>query len=167
MTVEKYYFTYGFIVKKAAYLEHFGYTLNNLPEDYVYDTVEGKEEALYEWIEDEHHGGKQVVVDGVNYIAQFFTHDDELYPDYMVIGIDQGSMEKFSGTFTPGTNCNPKDRIRTLTRNEDWVKIIQDSVHYSYTAARDGDHGVPDPEYADLRRVPGVHITTDDCTCCS
>lgn len=177
MTVTKYYFTFGFLVKKQAYLEHFGYTLDNLPEEYQYDrpdeevteedAKEAAEESMFEWINDDHFGGKQVEVDGVNYIVRFFTHDNELSEDYVVVGIDHGSMDKFSGSFTPGTNCTPQDRIRTLTRNEDWIKMIQDSDKYSYTGSGDVDYGVPDPGYSSLYRIPTVHITTDDCECCS
>ena len=75
-------------------------------------------------------------------------------------------MDRWDATRTSGTNCNPKHRIQTLTHNEDWIKMIQESDRHC-TNYKNIDYGVQDPKYKSFYICPCVYITTNDCDCCS
>jgi len=175
MTINKYYHTFGFLVKKEDYLRYFGFTKENLPEEYretdgdYVQTDDDLDTALYEWIHDTHGNSLElervIEVDGVNFIVRSFTHDTK-YEDYVVVGIDLGTLDRWDGARENGTNCSPKNRIRTLARNEDWIKMIQACDRHC-TSYVDIDYGVKDPECESFYICPVVRISTDDCDCCS
>jgi len=171
MTIDKYYHTFGFLIRREDYLKYFGFTKENIPPEYKSEetTKDDLDECLYEWIT-ETHGNRltlerEFVVDGVEYIVRGFTHDTNK-EDYVVVGIDMGVIDRWEGTQVDGTNCFPKDRIRTLARNKDWIEMIQGSdKHCTYYDPI--EYGVQDPKYKKFFICPVVYITTDDCDCCS
>lgn len=170
MTINTYYHTFGFQIRKEDYLKHFGFTKENIPADYTEDVTDDDMEALlHDWIIETHGQGftlyRTFEVDGVEYIVRGFAHDTDK-DDYVVVGIDMGAIDRWDGTRVDGTNCFPKDRIRTLVRNKDWIKIIQASDKHC-THSDPIDYGVQDSEYPKLSICPVVYITTDDCDCCS
>ena len=171
MTINKYYYTFGFLVKRETYLKYFGFTKENLPEDYRTEdaTEDDLNDFMYEWILDTHGRGymseREIEVDGVKYIVRGFTHDS-VKADYVVVGIDMGAIDRWDGTRVEGTNCILKDRIQTLVRNKDWIEMIQAcDKHCTYYDLI--DYGVPDPKYKKFSICPAVYTTTDDCDCCS
>ncbi len=175
MTINYYYYTFGFLIKKEAYLKYYGFVKENIPKEYCpvepqeNDHDDWKEDALYEWILETHDNGyattRKIEVDGVEYIVRGFTHDTDM-DEYVVVGIDLGAMDRWEGTKVDGTNCFPKDRIKTLVKNPDWIKMIQECDKHC-TFYNKVDYGVPDPKYPKFSICPSVRVSTDDCDCCS
>jgi hypothetical protein len=187
MTVGVYYHIFGFLVKKDDYLRHFGYVLKNLPEFYkaeVEGEVEGEDEngffedALDEWIRDEHGNGfcfyKNITVNSVNhgsctYTLRGFTHDDK-FSEYLVIGIDLGSIDRWDGTRRDGTGdyiYNPQKWIRDLAKSPEWISLIQACGSKNCTRYDQIEYGIQHPIYEKSSISPAVYLTTDDCDCCS
>jgi hypothetical protein len=108
------------------------------------------------------------MVDGKEFIARGYVHSDEKYVDkYYIIGIDLGSIDRWDGTIAQTNIDNAKEEIKTLVQNEEWKNIIQKSEARNCTYYSIIDFGVQHPKYDTSSIGPSVHITKDDCDCCS
>ena len=170
MTITTYYNVFGFLIKKSDYLKCFGYTMENLPEDYDQD-----ESVLFDWIVDEHYGNpyslyKVFEIDGLVYTLRGFTHDSDL-AEYLVIGVDLGSIDRETGkrtekTYTDDEDFKPTNLIQGLFDEPDWLKLIQECDKYNGWYVEE-DWRIPHPIREGTWISPQVYITTDDCDCCS
>jgi len=174
--INTYYMTFGFLVKAKDYLTHFGYTKENLPEERLPERKDGwddarwneaLDEALSEWISDSHGGAiawfKKIEVRGVEFVVRDFIYDSRK-SDYIVVGVDLGSIDRWKGLGDAGVgadNCDPRDRIKPLAQDADWIKLIQACDIYSYDYSKI-DYGVEHPKDGNWI-CPSTEVSTDDC----
>lgn len=172
MTINCYYHTFGFLVKLDDFFKHLGYTIDNVPDDWKNGSDQNDpsylEDALNDWICDEigiWGWTREFDVDGIKYIARGFTHDTDK-ENYVVVGIDLGSINRWDGTRKDGSNYNFIEMICTLSQNQDWIKMIQKSDRNT-TICNNYEYVVQNMKYKNIYLCPSVYITTDDCDCCS
>ena len=169
MTIESWYFTFGFKVKKDAYLKIRGYTMENIPKEYLKDGMTDDElkDIFNEWILECCPGfalQDKFSIDGIDFIGRGFTHESE-FEDYVVVGIDMGQIDRWEATREMNTR-DVKEEIVALTGKQEWITAIQNAGHNT-TFFSKVPYGVEDPKYESYSICPSVHITADDCDCCS
>lgn len=169
MTIGIWYFTFGFKIKKDAYLEIRGYTFENIPAEYRKEgmTSDEQKEALDEWISESCPGfalQDKFSIDGIDFVGRGFTHESE-FEDYVVVGIDMGQIDCWEATGEISKR-NPREEIKALTSKQEWINAIQNTdkncTYYSKV-----EYGIDDPKYKSFSICPTIHVTQDDCDCCS
>jgi len=182
MTINTYYLTFGFRVNINDCLKLWGFSPDTIPENLI---EQYKDDTNYTdiwdyvrcWFEDneifEDHNegwgvGYRFKVDDKPFIARGYVHSDEKYVDkYYIIGVDLGSIDRWNGTITQANIKNAKEEIKELVQNEEWKNIIQNSEAPNCTYYSIIDYGVQDLKYDKFSICPSVHLTKDDCDCCS
>ena len=182
MTIYTYYLTFGFRVNINDCLKIWGFSpetiSKELVEQYKDDTDYTKiEDYVRCWFEDnelfDNHNegyavGYRFIIDGKQFIARGYVHSDEKYVDkYYVIGLDLGTIDRWDGSITQANIESAKEEIKTLVQNEEWKNAIQNSKSPNCTYYSLIDYGVQHPKYDKFSVCPSVHITKNDCDCCS
>lgn len=174
MTVEIYYLTYGFKVKLSSYMEMMGYSIDKLTKEIrnLFGECRTDKEILCSWFSYEHMiggftGFHKFEIDNVKFIVRSYTHDQEEHGEFLVIGVDVGHIDKFNGSINKTEHCG-KENLKTLVKQEKWVKLITESEAYNQTCYNSKmDYGVMHSKFGRAYIEPAIHITTDDCDCCS
>ena len=81
--------------------------------------------------------------------------------------MELGSLDRFDGTIIQTNLENAKEAIKTLVNNEEWKSAIQKSRADNCKYYSLEDFGVQDPKYEKWSIAPSLHITKNDCDCCS
>lgn len=176
MTITTYYITFGFKVKISSLMKIKGYTLEKLTEqtrleceEYLHEPTD--DSTVEEWFREEYLGGgyagrRELEIDGVKFIIRGFTHDKEAYDEYVVVGVDLGTVEDFGGMLA-STNRNAKADLCRLVKNPDWAKLIQECEDHNAMFHDMIDYGAPSLKYKGSCVEPQIFFTSNDCGCCS
>lgn len=161
-------------MKRKDYCELYGYTLENIPKEYR-DAYEGEnlEDALFEWIGEEHDNAvtlaKSIVVNNHKFVVRGFTHDSESDEyesyEYVVVGVDLGQVDRYEGTMQVPENKGCSKHL--LIKDAKWREIIINNKNVNLIYVSRYYFGIPDPENENYNIIPCVYITQDDCKCCS
>ena len=169
MTIDTYYYTFGFLVPIDECYELLGFTAENF-------TAEKREKLIDEWdieleITDEDFPHAwfdcaylesrkyEFEVDGKTFIARRFSNDHE-NGKYLVVGIAIGEMNRFSGKYTSHTKIKDglKQQIIPLAQNQKWQKAIQKSEFKNCTLYDSAEYSVP---FKSFSLGPSVFTTTN------
>lgn len=177
MTITMYFMTFGFQVKIVDVMKSFGFTLDNITDEWREQYAEENgdngtdEEVLEFWFEREFFGNgpddtiHQFEINDVQFVVRQYTHDNKESEKFLVVGVDIGTIDNFNGTVT-STGRNAKKDIEILASEPLWIGLIQIAGDNctSYSKIK---YGVQDPQYEGFSIAPCVWQTTDDCSCCS
>ncbi len=169
MTIYTWFLTFGFKISLKDYMVYNGYTRENMTDEMVEKYIDEGEDIVYNWFYDEKIDGNFVLshifeVDGIEFIARGFTHDKKDSKN-IVIGIDLGEIDRWNGKLTVN-DVNCEEQIKIMLKCEEIRKIISSSEGNATTYSLI-EHGVKDPKYPTFSITPAVHITQNDCDCCS
>lgn len=173
MTIEYYYFIFGFKISVTDYKKLRGYTAENISDEQIEQYKEEEnykiEDVVNTWFYEELRKGSSVKerfeIEGVKFIVRGFTHDSE-DNENVVVGVQVGKMDRWSGE-NKIENSDFRNQIKNLVNNEEWKLLISANHGNNCTKYSKIDYGVQDPEYSRFSVSPVVYITTNDCDCCS
>lgn len=177
MTIEEYYLTFGFKIKISSLIAHVGYTLDMLTDEIRNE--HGNDEyspgndgnILLYWFKDEYLDGGFVghrvfEINGTEFIIRGFTHNKKEHDKYVVVGVNLGTIKNFEGILNT-TGAEGKEGLRVLVQDENWARMITECENVNACYCSFIDYGVPSPKYEGFYTEPKVHMTTNDCSCCS
>ena len=176
MTIRTYYLTFGFRVHISDALLVLGYTEENLTDKIrnMLNEEFGEEERSVDeylklWLEYSINYKPYFEINGQKYVIRDYKHDTE-YTKYLVIGVEIGKINRFTGEMEKIENVKNGENLREimqLVKDERWIKCIQtaETTKDNCRSYKLKDYGVPDLERGSI--VPSVFTTTDDCDCCS
>jgi len=178
MTIETYYYTFGYLVDIQKCLEVLGFTVDKLtPEikqriDDEFGPLD-EDSSIEQWLEwwfelemDRLHNNYVFKVDSTEYEVRRFTHDNKYNDKYYVVGVHMGEIDRFHGTSSM-RQIAPLTRIDRLSQNSEWVKAIQVSSGNNVLLCNKTYYTIPHLKYEHLFISPSVYVTTNDCDCCS
>lgn len=176
MTIDEYYITFGFKVKLTSLMKKAGYSIDQLTpeirqEHYQVYSKLTDEETLVQYFKQEylnggHAGQHEFEINGTKFIIRSFTHDKKDYNNYVVIGVNLGTIQNFEGILAT-TGQSGQNGLKVLIGDDDWTQIITEAEDVNGACFVEIDYGVKDPKYNKCWIAPKVFITTNDCGCCS
>jgi hypothetical protein len=181
MTINTYYYVFGFLVPIDDCIALLGFTIdkltdeirNNIMDEQCYDNNDEPvtdQRLVREWYEmecrDNYNTAYPLELDNHRFIVRSFCHDNDNNDKYYVVGVDIGEIDRFTGICTTNDSTDtPKQRIAALAQNTEWQRAIQ-KTKQSYSIFKKESHCVPLLKNG-LFLEPIVYATTDDCDCCS
>ena len=175
MTIETYFFTFGFLIKIEDCLKVLGFTPDKLTdelrkqiEENAMNDLNTDEDYCMEWFQN----GSFVIahtfkINHQEYIVRSFAHDNVEYHDkYYVVGINCREIDRWSGKCEETTSGDVRELMKPLANSPEWIKAIQNCKLQTKLYRRE-DYAVEDPDYPKFSYSPSIYITTDDCDCCS
>lgn len=195
MTIDYFYYVYGFLIPIEDCLKVLGYIEENLTPEKKQEVMDecGFDDdddipmstILREWFELEHQDKAYTAKcdfylgngGAYKYIIRSFAHDNkEYYDKYYVVGVDVGTMDRFQGFYDqstcPETSLKPMDMLRILGEDTNWFNALQ--KHGNTRRATEKEYGifigqrrVQDRLFYDEYVCPEVFTCTNDCDCCS
>lgn len=183
MTIHTYYYTYGFLVPIDDCIALLGYTYDKLNEnirkeiifEQGFDEDEVKEFSEQRWMREWYemdsrsweNNTKTFVLDGVKFVVRSFVHSREEHGLYYVVGIDHGKMDRFYGGYEQNApqEGDPTILLAKLVQNKAWYNAISKKKS-TLVAFQEEKFYVKSSDDRDWI-IPEIHMTTDDCDCCS
>lgn len=176
MTIEKYYITFGFKVKLTSVMRKEGYTVETLTPElrahYSSDFDQPTDEKILlawfkeDFLDQQFAPSYEFEIDGAKFVIRTFTHNKKGYNEYVIVGVDLGTIENFEGVLATTGNVGIQG-MKTLVTDLGWSQMIKecgdvDACRYDLV-----DYCVKDPKFETFSIAPQTFITTDDCPCCS
>jgi hypothetical protein len=170
MTIQTWFFTFGFKIVLKDWMKYEGYTEENMTNELREQFKDEGDDIVFNWFYDEKINGyvlnEKFQINGVDFIARGFTHDKKKDSKNIIIGIDLGEMDRWSGKGNVQNYINCEEQIKVLIKDEKIRNLIL-SAQDNCTSYSLIGHGVEDPKYPSFSITPTVYITQNYCDCCS
>lgn len=173
MTIGEYYLTFGYHIDIEAYKIFKGYTVENITDEIrqeckAEDGVDDNESVLEYWFRQDMNKENGYVLlhrftlNNIEFVVRGYTHNNKKSNHTLVIGVDVGTINRWSGEVTLTGNNNK--HLGMLTSDPVWRKFLikhGSSSHYGECEYKIGKKN------SKSYMLPSVYTTTNDCDCCS
>ena len=180
MTIEEYNMIFGFKISLVDYRNLMGFIPANITPDLrqecADETGDNDDESVINYMMARDTGNiylspyvKNFVIDGIVFTIRGFTHDKEDHDTHVIVGVDTGKLEVFSGDIH-NYGRNPKKDITVLLQQESWREIIRHSEgDNAWSGGRDknNEYKLHGTRYDTLYITPMTYLMGNDCGCCS